>query len=281
MRISFDLDGVLADMDTALARIAEREFGTSKRVPKDRVDPAPGLGTRDSGLEPDDSAPLPVLAGADTPNPESRIPNPEPGAYPAAAPVGSAAIIARLTARQQVRLWQVVRDTTNFWESLDEHEPGTVSRLQKLAQELRWDVLFVTQRPSTSGHTAQVQSQRWLRRHGFNLPSVYTTQGSRGRIAASLTMDAHIDDRLENCVDVATDSRAWPILVWREDESFDRISAGAKKLNIAVVRTVAEALDKLEAADRATEASAPTGLVERLKRTFGLSSSAGARKGQP
>ena len=31
MRISFDLDGVLADMDAALARIAEQEFGVTVR----------------------------------------------------------------------------------------------------------------------------------------------------------------------------------------------------------------------------------------------------------
>ncbi|MEW5984229.1 MAG: hypothetical protein AB1806_17905 [Acidobacteriota bacterium] len=256
MRISFDLDGVLADMDSALARIAEREFGR-KAGTRDRGAATGSVGSKTDAVQ---------ESGAAVPGPWSPVPDPDA----AAAPPGSAAIIASLTARQQVRLWQVVRETTNFWESLAEHEPGSVSRLQKLAQELRWDVLFVTQRPSTSGHTAQIQSQRWLRRHGYNLPSVFTTQGSRGRIAAALTLDAHVDDRLENCVDVATDSQTWPILVWRDDASFERIAAGAGKLNVAVVRSVREALDRLEEADRSGETPAQSRVVDRLKRAFGL-----------
>jgi len=47
-----------------------------------------------------------------------------------------------------------------------------------------------------------------------------------------------------NCVDVAAESKAWPVLVWRDAESFDRIGTGARNLGIAVVRTLAEALDQ-------------------------------------
>lgn len=268
MRISLDLDGVLADMDSALAKLAEREFGKQ----------GPGIGDRGPVVDvPEPGKPRPTSgraapAGPDTAaGPAAQVPGigQDASADIAAAPPRSAALIARLTARQQMRLWEAVRKTTNFWETLSEHEPGTVSRLQKLAQELRWDVLFVTQRPSTSGHTPQIQSQRWLRRHGFNLPSVYTTQGSRGRIAAALTLDAHVDDRLENCVDVASESGAWPILVWRDDASFDRMVEGGAKLNIAVVRTVAEALDRLERASREPAPPSPSGWLGRLRRAFG------------
>jgi hypothetical protein len=57
--------------------------------------------------------------------------------------------------------------------------------------------------------------------------------------------------------------------VWRDADSFDRISAGAKNLGIAVVRTVAEALDRIEQADRADArgAEAPR-LLDRLRRAF-------------
>ena len=130
------------------------------------------------------------------------------------------------------------------------------------------DVIFVTQRPGTSGRTQQLQTQHWLRRHGFEYPSVYTTIGSRGTIAAALTLDAHIDDRLQNCVDVATDSKAWPILVWRDADSIERITAGCKNLGIAVVPTVAEALTHLEQADRAAPGSESPSLLDRLKRAF-------------
>jgi hypothetical protein len=232
VRISFDLDGVLADMDGALARIAEQEFS---------VTPKPGAADM-SLLRP---------ASSDTSD----------------AAEGDA-LLNTLTPRQQSRLWQRVRDTRNFWETLEECEPGLVKRIQKLAHDLRWDVLFVTQRPGTAGRTQQLQTQHWLRRRGFEYPSVYTTVGSRGAIAAALTLDAHIDDRLQHCVDVATESKAWPILVWRDADSFDRIRAGAKNLGIAVVRSVAEALDHIEQADRDAAQSEQPSMLDRLRRAF-------------
>ena len=244
MRISFDLDGVLADMDAALARIAEQEFGVT----------APAAAPADSaaGKAADGTAAARTAAA-------------EPGDAP---PSYDTALLNSLTARQQSRLWQRVRDTRNFWETLDECEPGTVRRLQKLAHELRWDVLFVTQRPATAGRTQQLQTQHWLKRRGFEYPAVYTTIGSRGAIAAALTLDAHIDDRLQHCVDVAAESKAWPILLWREAESYDRVRAGGVNLGIAVVRSVGEALDRIEQADRAAAQPETPSLLDRLRRAF-------------
>jgi len=237
------MDGVLADMETALAAIAGQEFGVAIR----------------KAAQSDESAA--VAEGAATADTSAADSHQEPFA---------AAVPRNLSSRQQTRLWERVATTRNFWETLEEHEPGTVRHLQKLAHELRWDVLFVTQRPATAGRTIQLQTQRWLRHHGFEYPSVYTTQGSRGRIAAALTLDAHVDDRLEHCVDVSTDSKAWPILVWRDDASFARIASGAKKINIAIVGTVREALDHIEEAARGGAARKSTrSLLERLKRSFG------------
>jgi hypothetical protein len=234
VRISFDMDGVLADMDAALARIAEQEFGVTAKS-------APAAPEPDSGSAPQAS---------DAPPPYDT------------------ALLNKLTPRQQSRLWQRVRDTRNFWESLDECEPGAVRRIQRLSHDLRWDVLFVTQRPGTAGRTQQLQTQRWLRRHGFEYPSVYTTIGSRGTIASALTLDAHVDDRLEHGIDVGTQSKTRPILVWRDSESFDRISAGAAKFGIAVVRNLGEALDRLEQADRASSQAGQPSLLDRLRKAF-------------
>jgi hypothetical protein len=244
VRISFDMDGVLADMDATLARLAEQEFSVT----------ASAAPARPGGLKPPGSTE--PLEGAGVEDDKE------------APPPYDLALLNALTARQQSRLWQRVRDTRNFWETLDECEPGMVRRVQKLAHELRWDVLFVTQRPGTAGRTQQLQTQHWLKRRGFEYPAVYTTMGSRGAIAAALTLDAHIDDRLQNCIDVATESKAWPILVWRDAESFDRIGAGARNLGIAVVRTVAEALDRIEQADRASSQPEEPSLLDRLRRAF-------------
>lgn len=266
MRISFDMDGVLADMESALAKIAEAEFGITPRA----VHQAPG-----SGPQAPDGVRLqrPDSSGSVETSPESPEPSP-----PLVTPYPATAILDQLSARQQTRLWQRVTEARNFWETLSEHEPGTVRRLQDLAYQLRWEVLFVTQRPSTAGRTAQVQTQRWLHKHGFDLPAVYTTKGSRGHIASALTLDAHVDDRLENAVDIASDSRAWSILVWRDDTSFERIHINGRKMKIAVVRTVNEALDKIVEADKARSSGesgvsddTPAGpaLLGRFKKVFG------------
>ena len=235
------MDGVLADMDGALARIAEQEFGVTTKL----TFAEPGEGAESAGGIQGERGPDDRPAGYDT------------------------AVLANLSPRQQSRLWQRCRATRNFWETLDECEPGVVRRLQKVSRELSWDVLFVTQRPSSAGRPIQIQTQHWLRRHGFEYPAVYTTIGSRGAIAAALALDAHVDDRLQHCVDVATESKAWPILVWRDADSSDRLRAGAANLGIAVVATMSEALDKIAAADRSP--AAPTGqpsLLERLRRAF-------------
>jgi hypothetical protein len=249
MRISFDMDGVLADMDTALASLAEQEFGTSERP----ASAAPERPSAATGEQPATAQQAETGEAAAPPQPD----------------LPSAAILERLTSRQQTRLWKRVGETRNFWEGLAEHEPGAVRRLQRLAHDLRWDVLFVTQRPGTTGRTTQLQTQHWLRRHGFEYPAVYTTQGSRGKIAAALTLDAHVDDRLNNAMDIATESKAWSILVWRDAMTFDRISAAAARFGIATVRTVNEAMDKIEAAHKDTAGEEPTTLLGRLKRAFG------------
>jgi hypothetical protein len=230
------MDGVLADMDATLAQIADQEFGVNAKA---------GVGQ-----------------GAEVEQP------PDTERDKDAPPPYDTALLNALTERQQTRLWLRVKGTRNFWETLDECEPGTVRRIQKLAHELRWDVLFVTQRPGTAGRTQQLQTQHWLKRRGFEYPAVYTTIGSRGAIASALTLDAHIDDRLQHCVDVATESKAWPILVWRDAESFDRVRVGASGLGIAVVRTVAEALDRIEQADRAAAQPGQPSLLDRLRRAF-------------
>jgi hypothetical protein len=67
---------------------------------------------------------------------------------------------------------------------------------------------------------------------------------------------------------VATESKAWPILVWRDADSFDRIAVGATNLGIAVVRTMVEALDKIEQADRAASQPGQQTLVDWLRRAF-------------
>jgi hypothetical protein len=242
LRIACDLDGTLADMDAALQTEAETLFG-------------PGVDLRAS-LRPR----LEGQTSVESPDPVAATPALRPAAKAAAANDGF-----RLSTRQQRQLWAHVREVENFWAGLKEVEPGAVARLAEYAGRYGWEVLFITTRPPSAGETTQVQSQRWLKANGFALPSVYVVSGSRGRIAAALTLDAVIDDRPENCLDVATDSEAKPILVWRD--SPESAPAGAARLGIDVVFSIADALADLEGWRSSPE---PRGFVDRVKNALGM-----------
>jgi hypothetical protein len=237
LRVGFDLDGVVADMESELIRRAEELFGE-----------AMALRLQERAAEPA------TVAGADPPTDTAPPENSPPLER------------LRMTSRQQRRLWQHVESIENFWEGLRELEPGVVARLASIATERRWEIIFLTKRPETAGATAQVQSQRWLEANGFPLPSVFVVQGSRGRIAASLDLDIVVDDRPENCLDVVVDSKARAILVWREDER--HLPTAAHRLGIGTVKSVAECLDILTQVD-AVGKDQP-GVMSRVRKLLGL-----------
>lgn len=235
LRIGCDLDGVLADMEAALVREADTLFGTGLRH-----QPAASAARSMTDLVPaevTDDAPL-----------RHEL---------------------HLTARQRSRLWAHVRGIHDFWGTLDETEPGVVARLHTLATERNWEIIFLTRRPPTAGATGQLQSQRWLEAKGFRLPSVYVVTASRGLIAAALTLDIVIDDTPENCVDVAADSKARTIAVFRTEAPPPPMLRG---MGIHLVRSTHECLDLLVDIDASLERQ--PGAVERVMRTLGLKQTA-------
>lgn len=210
-RIAFDLDGVLADLDKALAAVAARLGGA--RVVSEGSEQAPGDVEAD---EADRRLPYEELSAGG--EPDNRL-------------------------SREREIWRAVAATENFWETLDEIEEGAVARLAELAAANRWEVIFLTQRPPTAGDPTQVQSQRWLAAHGFALPSVCVATASRGRVAEVLNLDVVVDDRAENCLDVVTDSKAKAILIWRGHEA--HVVPNARRLGIEVAASVGECLKML------------------------------------
>lgn len=257
LRIAFDLDGVVADMEAELVRQAELLFGPtmSERLHTPAPDP--------------DQAAARATEAADRPGDGGAEPQP---AAETALDSTPPLIKLNMTPRQQRKLWRHIQTIENFWETLSENEPGAIARLAKMARDRRWEIIFLTKRPQTAGATAQVQSQRWLESRGFLLPSVFVVQGSRGRIAAALDLAIVVDDRPENCLDVVVDSTARAILVWRENEKL--LPGAARRLGIGVVKTTSECLDILEEVD-APRAESP-GMMDRVKRLLGLKEPASA-----
>jgi len=249
LRIAFDLDGVLADMEGELLRQAELLFG--ERMTRRLQERAAGVGT----------SPAVPLANPDRATDTTSDPAPRVESV-AAPPI----VTLQMTSRQERRLWRHVEAIENFWETLTEVEPGAVARLAAVATERKWEVLFLTKRPASAGATAQVQTQRWLEAKGFALPSVYVVQGSRGRIAAALGLDVVIDDRPENCLDIVVDSKARAVLVWRDGER--PLPIAARRLGIGVVKSVDECLDILVRVD--APPSETVGVVDRVMQLLGL-----------
>lgn len=234
MRIAVDLDGVLADLHSPFVKEARRLFP--------RLDPV-ALGAPDVGASPE--VPAEDAADGVKVRPETRD-------------VG-------LTSDESRAVWRGLTAKPNFWETLRECEPGAVAKLAELADGRGWEVLFITSRPASAGRAVQRQSQRWLRRHGFDMPSVFVVRGSRGRIAAALHLDVVVDDRPDNCLDVVLESKAGAVLVWRGEAS--AVPASAKRFGIATASTVGDCLDKLVAAE---DAGSATPFMDRVRRLFGI-----------
>jgi deoxypyrimidine-specific 5' nucleotidase type C protein (NT5C) len=244
LRIGFDLDGVFADMETALIRCASDVFGEAM---------IERLQERARENSPADTSTAPESEGAaDTTGPTVADNTP---------PI----LRIKMTPRQTSRLWRHVQTIENFWQDLQEIEPGSLERLAAIAAERRWEIIFLTKRPATAGATAQVQSQKWLEAKGFPLPSVFVVQGSRGRIAQALGLDIVVDDRPENCLDVVTDSKARAVLVWREKQQ--GLPTAARRLGIGVVESISECLDILVQVD--TMVPEETGIFNRVMRILG------------
>jgi len=205
LRVGFDMDGVLADLNSALTREETVLYG-----------------------EPDDDSER------------------------------------RLTPSRRRRLWAHVQAMDNFWETLEETEPGAVSRLAALASERGWQIVFLTTRPETEGDSAQVQTHRWLTARGFPCPSVLVVRRSRGAIAAALELDVVVDDRAESCVDMISDSAARAILVWGRE--MDLPNVVLNRLRIDVVNGPHETLDVLVDFDdsRREPESRLSGLFQKL-----------------
>ena len=127
LRIACDLDGTVADMETALQREAETLFGAEVDLRAGQSLPLVPLQSP-SSFDGSDDAPAAASASA---------PQPAPG--------------RPLTARERRKLWSHVATVESFWRGLKEIEPGGVACETELGDtfELEADaVVLVTQRVS-------------------------------------------------------------------------------------------------------------------------------------
>jgi len=230
------MDGTIADFGLAFHEIEERLFG-----------PGPGVNAGQPEKEEEaqeESEAEATLKGHG--EPEDAEPTP------------------RQARRRRDTTWQAIQSTPNFWETLKPIDEAAVPRIHALMLRHKWEVFFITQRPKTDGDTVQRQTQRWLVKQGFDLPSVLVLGGSRGAAAGALRLNYHVDDSAQNCIDVISESRAKPILIVPDSDA--KTVASARKLGIGTARTISECLDILE---QATLTQTQPGLLARLASLVG------------
>ena len=221
LRVGFDMDGVVADFASAFRDIECDLFGA------DTTDPAPNAPEEEKEQTPD------------------RNPNPS--------------VRTKESDRRRRAVWDRIRATPDFWTTLKPTDPVAVPQLHAQMLRCGWEVVFITQRPSTAGETVQRQTQRWLVQQGFDMPSVVVIAGSRGAAINALRLTHHVDDSPQNCVDVKTDSTAMPILIVRHPD--DSAARQARKLGMGVAASIGECLDLLV---HASGASGQSSVVRRL-----------------
>jgi hypothetical protein len=208
LRIGFDVDGVLADFESAFLAVEQRLFG-----------------------------PVAPISRAGNPEEEPRDESDDPQ-------IGGRRIIELRRRRDAV--WAAIHSTPDFWTTLKPTDEEAVPRIHSLMRQHRWEVFFITQRPATEGDTVQRQTQQWLVAQGFDLPSVLVIPGSRGAAAGALRLDYHVDDSAKNCIDVKSESTAKPLLILDSDD--EKVRTRARRLGIGTAASIGECLSILEEA---------------------------------
>lgn len=105
------------------------------------------------------------------------------------------------TEQEMDTVWKSITADIYFWENLTEY-PDTSQALQAISRQSHSgdDIYFITSRP---GLRAKRQTEKWLRGHGLSDRPTVLISSHKGLCAAALKLDAYIDDRWENTLDVA------------------------------------------------------------------------------
>jgi len=144
-------------------------------------------------------------------------------------------------------VWEDIKADPTFWLKLSPYWDAMTLLERVYAIAERHDVTFITSRP---GVLVEEQTVCWLATHAgqFEWEPTVIVSGEKGRHAKALALDAYIDDRSENVVDVVTQSPATQTFLldrpWNQD--LDTSAICVKR-----VESVADMLDSLKLIDPA------------------------------
>jgi uncharacterized protein len=109
------------------------------------------------------------------------------------------------------RFWQelVPLPSAEQWRALD--------RLNHKHQ-----LVFITHRCAQETYDIAEVTRDWLRRHGISKPVVYFAQSYKSELIGKLSVELFVDDRHENCLDVAENTTARVLMPHRPyNQAFD------------------------------------------------------------
>ena len=114
-----------------------------------------------------------------------------------------------------------VSDDPKFWREL---APLPSARewkvLDQLSRERR--LVFLTHRYERDTYDVRQVTCDWLRSHGVSRPLVYFTQSEKSALVTNLGVRIFVDDRHENCQDVAEKTQAIVMMPHRSyNQSFN------------------------------------------------------------
>jgi hypothetical protein len=111
-----------------------------------------------------------------------------------------------LAAGQISKIWDAIFSTPNFWLTVNPKPKDVAGRLFELVD--RTNVRFITNTPETPGLSPLVQRTLWLDRIVGLRPSPRIDYGvviakNKGDVAAAHRLEFYVDNKPENCEDVA------------------------------------------------------------------------------
>jgi 5'(3')-deoxyribonucleotidase len=119
------------------------------------------------------------------------------------APIDWSGSNLQLTNEETKQSWTAVAKVPNFWadlKPLPSFDDETTVLLKRLT--LQHDVYFVTNRFATPGSSPMKQTKHWFRTNArIEAPNVMIAK-DKGPMASVLQLDAFIDDKPQNCLDV-------------------------------------------------------------------------------
>jgi uncharacterized HAD superfamily protein len=100
-----------------------------------------------------------------------------------------------------------VSNDPKFWERLD---PLPSAEQWKILDNLsrQQKLIFITHRYECDSYSIHQVTCDWLRKHGVSDPVVYFTQSYKSELIGKLKVGLFVDDRHENCRDVAENTSA-------------------------------------------------------------------------